>query len=69
MREPEKEHASRGHGSEDAAPAADAWAQAALEFLERSRDVADERVVDLVHGETSTSRREEVVAPGSGSAV
>ncbi len=50
-------------------PPADAWARAALEFLERSRDVADERVVDLARGETSPSRREEVIAPGPRSAV
>lgn len=52
-------------------------AAAALEFLERSRDVAnevvgdvaDEVVVDGTRSETSTSRREETTAPGSGTSV
>jgi hypothetical protein len=42
---------------------------AALEFLERSRDVADEVVVDGRSRETSPSRSEEVTAPRSGSSV
>jgi hypothetical protein len=40
-------------------PSADASGAAALEFLERSRDVANEVVVDGTRGETSTSGREE----------
>ena len=61
-------------------PPADSWARAALDFLERSREVADERVldlrpvnrpaaVDLPRGETSTSRREDNAVPDSRSAV
>jgi len=50
-------------------PPADAWARAALDFLERSRDVANEGVVDSARSETSPSAREEVAAPGPGSAV
>jgi hypothetical protein len=41
----------------------------ALEFLERSRDVANEVVVDGTRGETSTSRREETAPPRSGPVV
>lgn len=55
----------------------DPSAIAALEFLERSRDVANEAVrtaaagtvVDGTRIETSTSGREEVSAPRSGSTV
>jgi|KBSSwiStaDraftv2_1062776.scaffolds.fasta_scaffold00092_28 hypothetical protein len=49
--------------------AADPWTQAALEFLERSSEVANEVVVDGRRGETSTSRREEIIASDSGTAV
>lgn len=49
--------------------AVDAAAMAALEFLERSRDVANELVVDGRRGETSTSRREETAVPRSGPLV
>jgi hypothetical protein len=49
--------------------AADPWVRAALEFLERSREVASEVVVDGTRSETSTSGREEIVAPHSGPAV
>jgi hypothetical protein len=45
------------------------WPMAALEFLERSRDIASELVVDGTRGETSTSGREDITAPGSGSSV
>jgi len=46
--------------------AADPWTRAALEFLERSREVANEVVVDGTRNETSTSRRdEETAAPRS----
>ena len=41
----------------------------ALEFLERSRDVANEVVVDDTRRETSTSRREDNVAADSGVVV
>jgi hypothetical protein len=50
-------------------PSADAAGIAALEFLERSRDVANEVVVDGTRGETSTSGREESSAPRSGPSV
>lgn len=50
-------------------PTADAAGAAALDFLERSRDVANEVVVDGTRSETSTSGREENVAPRSGPAV
>jgi hypothetical protein len=50
-------------------PSADAAGAAALDFLERSRDVANEVVVDGTRGETSTSGREEDTVPGSGPAV
>ena len=50
-------------------PSADAAGAAALEFLERSRDVADEVAVDGTRGETSTSGREKDIAPRSGPAV
>lgn len=61
-------------------PPADSWARAALDFLERSREVADERVphpravsrpapVDLARSETSTSRREDPAVTDSRSAV
>ncbi len=59
----------QGYGSHDIGPPADAWARAALDFLERSREIADERVVDLARGKTSTSPREEVVVSHTGSAV
>ena len=36
----------------------EAWGLQALAFLERSRDVADEGIVDVARGETSTSERE-----------
>jgi hypothetical protein len=49
--------------------AADPWTLAALEFLERSREVANEVVVDGTRTETSTSGREEVLAPRSGPPV
>ncbi|MFL6602364.1 MAG: hypothetical protein ACJ8R9_13655 [Steroidobacteraceae bacterium] len=49
--------------------AADPWTRAALEFLERSREVANEVVVDGTRSETSTSRREEIIAPDSGTPV
>jgi hypothetical protein len=49
--------------------AADPWTRAALEFLERSREVANEVVVDGTRGETSTSAREELSAPRSGPPV
>lgn len=49
--------------------AADPWTLTALDFLERSRDVANEVVVDGTRRETSTSGREEIVAPRSGPAV
>jgi hypothetical protein len=49
---------------------ADATSFEALQFLERSRDVADE-VVDCARRETSTSGREEsaATAPGTVSGV
>jgi len=50
-------------------PSADAAGAAALDFLERSRDVANEVVVDGTRGETSTSAREENIAPRTGPAV
>jgi hypothetical protein len=46
--------------------AADPWTRSALDFLERSREVANEVVVDGTRSETSTSGREEIVAPRSG---
>jgi hypothetical protein len=49
--------------------AADPWTEGALDFLERSREVANEVVVDGTRRETSTSGREEVVAPRSGPPV
>jgi hypothetical protein len=49
--------------------AADSSGASALEFLERSRDVANEVVVDGKRAETSTSLREETTAPGSRSSV
>jgi len=49
--------------------AADPWTRSALEFLERSRDVANEVVVDGTRSETSTSGREEISAPRSGPPV
>jgi hypothetical protein len=49
--------------------AADPWTRAALDFLERSREVANEVVVDGTRGETSTSEREEISAPRSGPPV
>jgi hypothetical protein len=49
--------------------AADPWTLSALDFLERSREVASEVVVDGTRSETSTSAREEIVAPRSGSPV
>lgn len=48
---------------------ADAAGVAALDFLERSRDVANEVVVDGTRAETSTSRREENSDPRSGTSV
>jgi hypothetical protein len=50
-------------------PSADAAGAAALDFLERSRDVANEVVVDGTRSETSTLGREENIAPRSGPAV
>jgi len=50
-------------------PSADEAAVAALDFLERSRDVANEVVVDGTRAETSTSGREEDSAPRSGPPV
>ena len=50
-------------------PSADAAGAAALDFLERSRDVANEVVVDGTRAETSTSGREENSAPRSGTPV
>ncbi|MEA3178668.1 MAG: hypothetical protein QOI59_2191 [Gammaproteobacteria bacterium] len=50
-------------------PSADAAGAAALDFLERSRDVANEVVVDGTSRETSTSGREEDPVPHSGTAV
>jgi hypothetical protein len=49
--------------------ALDPWILTALEFLERSREVASEVVVDGTRSETSTSGREEIAAPGSGTPV
>ena len=49
--------------------AADPWTQGALDFLERSREVANEVVVDGTRSETSTSARAEIVAPHPGSPV
>jgi len=49
--------------------AADPWTRSALDFLERSREVANEVVVDGTRSETSTSGREEIAAPGSGTPV
>jgi hypothetical protein len=49
--------------------AADPWTRAALEFLERSREVASEVVVDGTRSETSTSGREEIPVPRSGPSV
>ena len=49
--------------------AADPWILAALDFLERSREVANEVVVDGTRRETSTSGREEILAPRSGPPV
>ena len=48
---------------------ADPWTLGALEFLERSREVANEVVVDETRAETSTSGREKIAAPGTRSAV
>ena len=48
---------------------ADAAGAAALDFLERSRDVANEVVVDDSRAETSTSEREKDTRSGSGPAV
>jgi hypothetical protein len=50
-------------------PSADAAGIAALDFLERSRDVADEVVVDGTRGETSPSASEENTVPRTGPAV
>jgi hypothetical protein len=47
----------------------DALGFVALDFLERSRDVANEVVVDGTRRETSTSRREEATAIDSGPVV
>ncbi|HZO21400.1 MAG TPA: hypothetical protein VFB37_02775 [Steroidobacteraceae bacterium] len=53
-----------------AAPLAqDGWELHALEFLERSREVADERIVDAARCETSTSSRETAAHPGALSPV
>jgi len=49
--------------------ALDASGFEALEFLERSRDVANEVVVDGTRRETSTSGREETAAADTGPAV
>ncbi len=50
-------------------PSADAAGAAALDFLERSREWADDVVVDGTRAETSTSGREEDSAPRSGPPV
>jgi hypothetical protein len=50
-------------------PTADAAGAAALDFLERSRDVANEVVVDGTRSETSTSGCEEDTVPRSGPTV
>ena len=47
----------------------DAAGAAALDFLERSRDVANEVVVDDARAETSTSGREKASRSGTGPAV
>jgi hypothetical protein len=47
----------------------DALSFVALDFLERSRDVANEVVVDGTRRETSTSRRDEATAIDSGAVV
>jgi hypothetical protein len=57
-----------GYGA-TAFPSAEAAGVAALDFLERSRDVADEVVVDGTSGETSPSAREENTVPRTGSSV
>jgi hypothetical protein len=49
--------------------AADASNFDALDFLERSRDVAAEVVVDGTRRETPPSRNEEIADSGSGSTV
>jgi hypothetical protein len=49
--------------------AADPWTLSALEFLERSREVANEVVVDGTRRETSTSACAEIVVPHPGSPV
>jgi hypothetical protein len=48
---------------------ADPWTEGALDFLERSREVANEVVVDGKRTETSTSAREEIVVPRPGPLV
>ena len=50
-------------------PSAEAAGAAALDFLERSRDVASEAVVDDSRAKTSPSRREKNSHPRSGPAV
>jgi hypothetical protein len=59
-----------GHPNDDAAYGfLDVSDYEALRFLERSRDVASEVVVDGTRRETSTSRREEATAIDSGAVV
>jgi hypothetical protein len=58
---------SPGGLGESAATLPDAGSIAALEFLERSREVASERVVDSSRPQKSPpSQREEIAAPVSG---
>jgi hypothetical protein len=59
----------RWNATDTAVSSPDAGAIAALEFLERSREVASERVVDGRRSQTSPSQSEEVAAPGSRSSV
>lgn len=47
----------------------DVWTLQALAFLERSREVAAEDVIDVTRGETPTSAREAAPHPGSLPAV
>lgn len=49
--------------------APDALGFVALDFLERSRDIANEVVVDGTRRETSTSQREDPTAIDTGPAV
>jgi hypothetical protein len=54
---------------EEKKSAPDALGFVALDFLERSRDIANEVVVDGTRRETSTSRREDLTAIDTGPAV